>query len=292
MALLGNPYSPEHPVAQGTSRLLTALRTPGAPFLLLVQHRHLVWALLKRDLQSSIRGSILGLAWFVITPLVMVAIYTFVFGVILKSTWLTETGNPLEVPLIYFCGLTVFSFFMEVITRAPEYLRANRTYVTKIVFPIEILDLIIVGVALIKLVSSLLLLGIFLLLVTGAIPAYFLLIPLIIFPLIMFVSGLAWFITALGTYLRDVNQLLVALGPILMFISPIFYSIAQIPEGLRFIFWLNPLTFTLETLRGMLFFETAPDWGGYGLFCAASYLVMISGFSFFQRVRRGFADVI
>lgn len=99
-------------------------------------------------------------------------------------------------------------------------------------------------------------------------------------------------ITRAPEYLRDVNQLLVAIGPILMFISPIFYLVVQIPAGFQIVFWFNPLTYTLETLRGILFFSTGPGWVAYGVFCGVSNLLLIAGFRVFRRVRWSFTDVI
>ncbi|MEQ8737842.1 MAG: ABC transporter permease, partial [Hoeflea sp.] len=117
------------------------------PFETLMSNRDLFVRLLVRDLQATVRGSVLGLAWIVISPLAMVAIYTFVFGTILDSVWTVGDPEPLEVPLIYLTGLVIFGFFMEVMLRAPDYIRVNKTYVTKIVFPVELLDWVLVGSA-------------------------------------------------------------------------------------------------------------------------------------------------
>lgn len=260
--------------------------------LLPIVHRSLVWQLLKRDLHANVRGSILGLGWIIITPLVLVAIYTFVFGVVLKSAWFARAGSPLEVPLIYFTGLIAFSFFMEVITRAPDFIRVNKTYVTKIVFPVEVLDWVLVGTALLRLGASLILLAVFLFIVMGGLPSGLLAVPLVLLPFVLLATGLAWFLSAVGTYVRDLNQLLLAIGPVLMFISPIFYSIDQVPEAFRPFFWANPLTFVLETLRSLLFFGGGIDWQAYGLYWIGALAAFSGGFAFFRRARPGFADVI
>lgn len=258
----------------------------------LIANRSLFWLLLKRDLHANVRASVLGIAWIIITPLVLVAVYTFVFGIVLKSAWFARTGSPLEVPLIYFTGLMVFSFFMEVITRAPEFIRVNRTYVTKIVFPVEMLDWVLVGTALFKLAASFALLCLFLLLALGQLPAGLLGVPLVLLPLIILTTGLAWYLSAVGTFVRDLNQFLLAIGPVLMFVSPIFYSLDQIPDQFRAFFWVNPLTFVLETLRGLLFFGQGINWQAYGLYWLAALAVFASGFAFFRKARTGFADVI
>jgi len=270
-------------------RLVNWLVTPLAS---LVRNRNLFWQLLVRDVQSSVRGSALGLAWIIITPLVLVAIYTFVFGFVLKSAWFSETESSVVVPLIYFTGLMIFSFFMEIITRAPEFIHSNRTYVTKIIFPIDILDWVLVGAAAFKLAAAMILLAVFLALATWELPVAMLLAPIVIAPLAILCVGLGWLFSALGTYIRDIQQVLVTLGPVMMFVSPIFYDINQVPEGLRPVFWFNPLTFILETLRGLLFFDRSVNWIAYGGYWLVALTVFYCGYAFFQRARRGFADVV
>lgn len=270
----------------------SGIQKQAGPFSALRRHRHLFLQLLKRDVQTTLRGSILGMGWIVVTPLVLVGIYTFVFGFVLQTSWFTETNSPLHVPLIYFTGLTVFSLFMEVISRSPEFVRANRTYVTKIVFPVEILSWVLVGTASVKYAASLALLVIFLLFVTGGLPPAILMLPLVLAPFVTMLLGISWYLSAIGTYLRDLNQLVQAIGPVLMFISPIFYSIDQVPETARIIFWANPLTFILETMRGLLFFDTPVNWSAYAIYWMVAIAVFLSGFAFFKRAGRQFADVI
>ena len=262
------------------------------PILTLYRNWDLFWQLLLRDIQASVRGSVLGIAWIVIVPLVLVAIYTFVFGIVLKSAWASQTQSKLEVPLLYFTGLMVFSFFLEVIMRAPEFLRQNQTYVTRMIFPIEILGWVLVGTAVFKLLISLGLLVLFTVIVLGTIPLSLIWVPIVFLPFILLVAGLAWIISALGTYIRDLNHALAALGPVMMFMSPIFYSVKQVPEGFVFIYALNPLSFVIETLRGLIFFDQSIIWTSYLGYCAAALVIFFGGYTFFERVRPGFADVI
>lgn len=262
------------------------------PFLTIYRNWDLFWQLLLRDIQASVRGSVLGIAWIVIVPLVLVAIYTFVFGIVLKSAWASQTQSKLEVPLLYFTGLMVFSFFLEIIMRAPEFLRQNKTYVTRMIFPIEILDWVLVGTAAFKLLISLCLLALFLGIALGRVPSGILLVPIVLLPLIIMVMGLAWIISAIGTYIRDINHALAALGPVLMFMSPIFYSVKQVPEGFVFFYMLNPLSFIIETMRGLIFFDQNIIWSSYFGYCAVALIIFFGGYAFFERVRPGFADVI
>jgi lipopolysaccharide transport system permease protein len=248
--------------------------------------------LLARDLQATVRGSILGLAWIVISPLAMVAIYTFVFGTILDSVWTVGNPQPLEIPLIYLTGLVVFGFFMEIMLRAPDYIRANKTYVTKIVFPIELLDWVLVASAAAKLLISLVLIVIFLTLVTGQMPLTVLLLPFIVLPFVVLATGLAWFISAFGTFVRDAGHAMIAFAPALMFMSPIFYSVEQVPQDFSWIYIFNPLTFVIEASRGILFFEQGITLSAYASYWGAALVIFFFGYWFFTRARRGFVDVL
>lgn len=262
------------------------------PLTTIFTHWDLYSRLLVRDLQASVRGSMLGLAWFVISPLAMVAIYTFVFGTILDSAWIVGNPTPLEVPLIYLTGLLVFGFFMEILLRAPDYIRINKTYVTKIVFPIELLDWVLVGSALAKLLVGFTLIIIFVTLVTGQVPIAALQLPFVVLPFVILSTGLAWFISALGTFVRDIGHALIAFAPAMMFVSPIFYSVEQVPLSVRWAYALNPTSFVMETTRSVLFFERSVPLTAYlGYWCAA-LIVFFCGYWFFQRARRGFADVL
>ena len=234
----------------------------------------------------------MGLAWIVISPLAMVAIYTFVFGAILDSAWTVGNPEPLEVPLIYLTGLVIFGFFMEVMLRAPDYIRVNKTYVTKIVFPIELLDLVLVGSAAAKLLVSYVLIVVFLALVTGQIPMAALLLPFIVLPFAILATGLAWFISAFGTYVRDAGHAMIAFAPALMFMSPIFYSVKQVPQSVRWLYNINPLTFVIESTRGILFFDRGMTLSAYVYYWCGALIVFFFGYWFFARARRGFADVL
>ena len=263
-----------------------------SPFSTLYTHRELFVRLLKRDIQSSFRGSALGLLWVVITPLVLVGIYSFVFGVILKSSWAVQTQTALDVPLLYFTGLMFFSFFMEILSRSPDFIRQNKSYVTKMIFPVEIMDWVLIGTATFKLVIALTLLILFMVLLTGRLPLTVLQVPILLFPFLMMMVGIAWVISALGTFIRDFSHVFTAIGPVLLFVSPVFYTVEQVPDVAQPFYYINPVTYIVESLRGVLFFDRTISWPAYGAYFLVSMLLMVGGFKFFQRVRPGFADVI
>jgi lipopolysaccharide transport system permease protein len=181
---------------------------------------------------------------------------------------------------------------MEVISRATNHIRDNKTYVTKIIFPVDILCWVLVGTALFKFCVNLVLLLLFLVFVTGELPLGVLLLPALIVPFVLVTLGLAWVLAAMGAFVRDLSHVLQALGPIIMFISPVFYSVQQVPEAFQAAYFFNPLTFMLETMRNLLFFDQIFSVRSYAIYLAASIVVFTTGYRFFQKLRPGFADVI
>lgn len=262
------------------------------PLASLWRNRQLYRRVLARDIQSTFRGSALGLAWIVVIPLVLVAIYTFVFGVVLSSTWSIPTSTPLEVPLIFFTGLTVFGFFMEVISRSPNFIRENNVYVKKILFPLDILPWVLVGTALFKFVINFALVLVLLAIVSGGLPARVLLVPVVLVPFVLMTIGISWILAAVGTFVRDLPHAIQALAPIIMFVSPIFYAVEQVPAPFSSLYYINPLTFVLESVRGLMFFGQTLPLAAFAAFTLAAIMVYGAGFAFFQRVRPGFADVV
>lgn len=265
---------------------------PLRPFINLAERWQLFRRVLRRDIEASFRGSALGLLWIVLIPLVMVALYTFVFGVVMKSAWAIPTASPLQVPLIYFTGLSISGFFMEVLNRSPNFIRAHTSYVKKVIFPLDLLPWVVVGTAAVKLAIGLALLEIFLSVIEGRVAIEVLYLPVLLAPFLLMLVGVSWTLSAIGTYVRDLGHVLAVVSPVVMFVSPVFYALDQVPEAARPFYWLNPLTFELESARNVLFLGQGIDWGGYALYWLIAAVVFTLGFGFFQRARSGFADVV
>lgn len=263
-----------------------------APFVTLWCNRYLFRRLLVRDIEATFRGSVLGIAWIVFIPLVLVGLYTFVFGMVLGASWPIPTRTPFEVPLIYFAGLSVFGFFIEVISRAPNCLRDNQTYVTKVIFPLEILAWMLVGTALFRASTNFVLLLLFMAVFAGGIPEGTLLVPVLFVPFALLLVGLAWFMIATGAFLRDLAHAVQAFGPMILFLSPVFYALSQVPGTIRPVYAFNPLTFVLEEMRGLLFFADGVSLAHYVLYSLGALAIFAGGHVFFHRLRPGFADVI
>ena len=256
------------------------------------RNRDLILALTKREVIGRYRGSFMGILWSFFNPLFMLAVYTFVFSVVFKARWGAGSDSKTEFALILFTGLMVFNVFSECINRAPGLILANVNYVKKVVFPLEILPWVALGASLfhglVSLVVWLLAYSIFF--GTPHLTALYL--PLIIFPLVLFIMGLSWFLASLGVYMRDVSQFIGVITTVLMFMSPVFYSAEALPEAYRGILYINPLTPAIEQARLVLYFGHMPDIQLLLKCLLMSILVALLGFAWFQKTRRGFADVI
>jgi lipopolysaccharide transport system permease protein len=266
---------------------------PQETFLSLWRNRTLFYALTKREIVGRYRGSFLGLRWSFFNPLFMLAVYTFVFSVVFRVRWgEAGSGSRTEFALILFAGLIVFNLFAECFIRAPELILSNVNYVKKIVFPLEILPWVTLGAALFQgLISVLVWLGAYFLFF--GLPHFTIIfLPVIFIPLGFLILGLSWALASLGAYLRDVSQVVGLLATVFMFLSPIFYPLSAVPATYRPLLWLNPLMPAIEMTRAVLYWGHMPNWGHLGAYYLATALIAWLGFAWFQKTRKGFADVL
>ena len=251
-------------------------------------------ALIWREVVGRYRGSMLGLFWSLFNPALMLVVYSFVFSVIFKQRWSQSLGeSKAEFALILFAGLLVFNFFAECVNKAPSLVVSQANYVKKVVFPLEILPWVSVGSALFHMVVSLLVWGVFYIVFSRGMPPWTsLLFPLVFIPVLNLVMGLSWFLAALGVYVRDIAQVVSLLVTVLMFLSPIFYPATAIPEEYRGFLQWNPLVPSIEQSRLVLIGGVCPDWVQLSTQWLISMILAWSGFAWFQKTRKGFADVI
>lgn len=258
----------------------------------LASRRDLIVALAKRDVVGRYRGSFMGLMWSFFYPLMMLAVYTFVFSVVFRARWQGGSDSKTEFALVLFTGLIAFNLFSECINRAPGLITGNINYVKKVVFPLEILPVVSLLSAGFHMLVSILVWLVFYGLFFGAPSLTILLLPFALLPLMFITLGVSWFLAAIGVYLRDVSQITAVLTTVLMFMSPIFYSIETMPETYRPAMLANPLTVVIEQVRGVMIWNRGINWGPWMWFVCGSILVAWLGYAWFQKTRKGFADVL
>jgi len=269
------------PLQQGINPHATL---PISPIILgkcLWRNRQLIVRMTRREVVGRYKGSALGLAWSFFTRLFM-------------ARWGGSGGDDskTQFAIVLFVGLIVLSLFSDVLNRAPGLILSNVNYVKKVVFPLEILPVIAMGATLFH---SLISLGVLL-----AAFAFFngylywtvVFIPFVFLPLIIITLGLSWMLASLGVFLRDVGQTISIITTVLMFLSPVFYPVTAVPERFRPFIMANPLTFIIEQAREVLIWGHLPDWRGLGVYTLVAIIIAWTGYVWFQKTRKGFADVL
>jgi lipopolysaccharide transport system permease protein len=258
------------------------------------RHRHLIVQMTTREVAGRYKGSVMGMAWSFLNPIFMLAVYTFVFSEIFKFRWGGVGGDDskTQFALILFVGIIVLTLFSEVINRAPALILSNVNYVKKVVFPIEILPVIAMGAALFHCVISLAVLLTAFTIFNGYLYWTSILIPLVLLPLVIITLGLTWMLASLGVFMRDVGQTIFIITTMLMFLSPVFYPLTAVPERFRPFILANPLTFIIEQAREVLIWGRLPNWSGLAIYNILALVIIYAGYAWFQKTRKGFADVL
>ncbi|WP_306604993.1 ABC transporter permease [Azonexus sp.] len=268
---------------------------PGLRSVLLAPLRHptLFWQFLRREILGRYRGSMFGVAWAFITPLLMLGVYTLVFVGIFRLRWPgAEQAGGMAFALRLFAGLMVFNFFSEVAGRAASFFVEQPNLVKKVAFPLALLPFISLGSALFHFGLSLFILFVGTLFVDHQWSATLLLVPVVLLPLLPLLLGLSWLLASLGVFVRDIAPVVSLSISLLLFLSPIFYSIESLKPEWQFWMHMNPLTPVIENLRGAIFMGMAPDWAAWSLSMLIGCLVALFGARVFLALRPGFSDVL
>lgn len=266
---------------------------PIEPFASLWRHRGLVWQMARREVVGRYRGSLMGIAWSFFNPVLMLAVYTFVFSVVFNARWgIGSQDSRAGFAIALFVGMIVHGLFAEVANRAPGMILGNASYVKRVVFPLEVLPWVTMGSALFHAGISLFVLLLAQAALMHQLPWTVVLFPLVVAPLIVSTMGIAWFLAAIGVYLRDVGQTIGIITTILLFLAPVFYPVSALPEQYQPWIHLNPLTFVIEEGRKVLLLGEQPNWGGWSVYVGVSLCIAWGGFWWFQKTRKGFADVV
>ena len=257
------------------------------------RNRQLIAQMTRREVMGRYKGSVMGLAWSFFNPVFMLVVYTFVFSVIFKSRWgVGGEESKTQFAVVLFVGMIVHGLFAEVLNRAPGLILSNVNYVKKVVFPLEILPVIAMGATLFHSLISLGVLLTTVALFNGYLHWTAIFTPLVLLPLVIFTLGLAWMLASLGVFLRDVGQTIGIFTMVMLFLSPVFYPVTALPEEFRPWLMANPLTFIIEQAREVLIWGHLPNWMGLGGYTLVAVAIAWAGYAWFQKTRKGFADVL
>jgi lipopolysaccharide transport system permease protein len=258
----------------------------------LIANRELGWELVKRDFVGRYKGSLAGVGWALFNPLLMLAIYTFVFTVAFQSRWTAPGGDKQSFAVVLFAGMIVFNLFAECLNRAPTLITSSPNYVKKVVFPLDLLPWVVLCSAVLHFLVGFGVLIVIAMLIGDGLRLGTLLTPVVLLPLLLFTLGVTWVYASLVVYLRDLPQVVTMITTVLMFLSPLFYPMDAIPERYRGLMKLNPLALPIEQLRAVVLWGTPVDWPVWLAELAVASATFAIGYWWFQRTRRGFADVL
>jgi lipopolysaccharide transport system permease protein len=256
--------------------------------------RELIVRLTLQEIGQRYQGSVLGVAWSLLTPAIMLTVYTLVFSVVFQARW-GPAGTALapgEFALTLFAGLLPFGLLAEVANRAPSLVLGAPNYVKRVVFPLEILPVVATGSAVVQSLIGFAVLLAAQLLLAGRLSPAVLLLPLAYLPLVLLVLGLGWTLASLGVYLRDIGHAVSVATHVLLFLSPVFYPVEAVPGALRSLLHANPLTTVLDGFRRVALWGMLPDWGPWASLTLVSAAIALAGHAWFMQTKKGFADVM
>lgn len=261
------------------------------PFSSLAAHPSLIWQLTIRSVAGRYRGATFGLVWAVVTPFLMLIVYSIAFGWVMRGQWPTTQGEAGYTEIL-FVGLIVHGFFAEALVASPSLVVGNVNLVKRVVFPLDVLPWPLLLSGLFHAAMNILvLLGLYVIRY-GVPPWTFVLLPLVMLPLGLVVLGVGWLLGSLGVYFRDIAQVTGVLSTAMLFLSTAIIPISTIPENYQFIFYLNPLSYIIDQAREVALWGQLPDWSGLGLYTLAALAFAWLSLAWFQATRKGFADVL
>jgi lipopolysaccharide transport system permease protein len=255
------------------------------------RNRSLIRSMVRRDILGRYRGSFGGAFWTVLNPLLLMATYFFVFGIVLRARFGNDPSKAGFV-LYFLCGMLPWLAFSEAVGRAPFVILEHRNFVKKLVFPLETLPVNLVVAALVTEAFALAIFVGFLLFARGGVPVAVLWLPVLALPQLLFTMGVVWILAALGAYLRDLGQINGFLLTLWFFLTPICYPVEALPRDLLWVFSKNPMYLLVQGYRGLFLEARPPAFGPLWKFWVLSLVLFFAGHALFYKLRKSFADVL
>jgi lipopolysaccharide transport system permease protein len=277
----------------GVGRRPRRLLSPATLAFNLYHHRRLIAQFAWRDVVMRYKGSYLGLVWSFVVPLLMLAVYGFVFGALISVRWPGAEGDSkLDFALILFGGLLAFNVFADVVSRAPTMITSYPSYVKKVVFPLEVLPVAALGTALVNAAVGFVILLPIWAIAGHSVSSTIWLLPVALVPLCFLTLGMAWLLASLGVFVRDIAHPVTVIVQMLLFASGVFFAISLLPESAQRILLLNPLVTIIENVRRTALWGEPIHWRPWLIATIAAAVLMQLGFAWFMRSKRAFADVL
>jgi lipopolysaccharide transport system permease protein len=255
--------------------------------------RNLLRQFTMREVKGRYRGSYLGMLWAFITPFLTLSVYTFVFSGIFGARWgHSESETFMDFALTLFSGMIAFNVFSDCASRSPALITTNSNYVKRVVFPLEILPLSLLGSAVIHSAMSLVIVLVGLLISSGRLHWTLVYLPLLYVPLSALTLGVSWVLASVGVFIRDVRNFIEVIVMLLFFLSAVIFPVSAFPGAVQPVLQLNPLVVIVDGFRRVVVWGEPPDWPWLAGVTIFSGLVMLVGYMWFMKIKRAFADVV
>lgn len=259
----------------------------------LLKYRELISSITIQNFRSTYRASYLGVAWQIILPLIMLAIFYFVIGIILGGRF-TQSAieSPLDYSLALFVGLGFFNFVAQNMGGAPSLVISHQVYVKNLSFPLEIISITTVLNSLFTLVINILLTVITLIIARHSLHVSAILAIFYILCIFITTLGISWGLSALAVFIRDISGIVPPLTLILMFMCPIFYPASMVPQKIKWLVAANPIAVMIEDVRNSILYGIFPSFFAMSYVFICSIFIGMVGYIFFMRTKYSFADVL
>lgn len=258
----------------------------------LASHRSLLKQFTKREIERRYKGTLLGLFWSFLTPLLMLLVYTIVFGFIFGGSYGHPGETKTQFTLGLFCSLLLWDVIAGSIVTSPGLIVGNANFVTKVIFPLEILPITMITSTLVHTAIGFIPLLLLLVISQGTIAFSAVSLFFILIPILFYTLGITWILSALGVFLRDISAMIPAVITILMFMSAVFFPVTAIPVAWRWVIMLNPAAVLISMARNAVVFSQWPDMTMYGLQLLVSIMLATLGYALFMKLKPAFADVL
>lgn len=238
------------------------------------------------------KGSLLGLFWSFITPLLMLVIYTFIFSEIFQAKWGPLSNNKFMFALTLYCGLNIINTANEILSRSTTLITIHANYVKKIIFPLYILPLVLTFSSLFNCIIGYIILIVANIILRHTVSFSIWLLPLMLIPFVLLILGLSYILSAVSVFIKDLTSLIGIILMLIMYTSPVFYPLEAVPARFSFICRLNPFTFIIENIRCVILYNSWPNFKRFCFSMIVAVVVLAIGYSIFKRLKEGFADIL
>jgi ABC-type polysaccharide/polyol phosphate export permease len=249
----------------------------------LYQYRELLKTNIQKEIRGKYKGAWLGILWSYLNPLLMLIVYSVVFSKIMR----------IDIPnytMFLFTALIPWTFFTSTISQGSFSIVANGNLLKKVYFPREIIPISIVTSNLVNFLLSCIIM-LFFILITGLGFSYYALwFPVIVLAQYLLLLGITLITSSLTVYVRDLEHIISVILMVLFYGTPIVYSMNMIPESMKLLISLNPMTHIINAYRDILFYKTSPELLNLLVIIVVSIIILLTGIAIFKKLQRGFAE--